>query len=188
MSLGINIVLSRWRKVSSIARWRCWQARGLAVGSGSQIGEKLQCDWPHRVKLGKNSTLESFVSIKINHPFSTGYALELGENSFVGRGCEFNISSRIVVDRNVLIAAGTVLVDVGHAFTARLPIVTLERPTSEIYIERDVWIGARSIILPGVALGEGSVIAAGSVVTKSVPAFEVWAGVPAKRIRVRCSV
>ncbi|MBA4721681.1 MAG: acyltransferase [Alcanivorax sp.] len=55
----------------------------------------------------------------------------------------------------------------------------------KVTIGRDVWIGAACIILPGVKIGDGAVIAAGSVVTKDVPAAAVCAGVPAKVIKER---
>jgi len=56
---------------------------------------------------------------------------------------------------------------------------------SPVFIEDDVWIGARCVILPGVRIGEGAVIAAGSVVTKNVPPFAIVGGVPAKIIKSR---
>ncbi len=55
--------------------------------------------------------------------------------------------------------------------------------TAPVYIGNDVFIGARCIILKGVTIGDGAIIGAGSIVTKSVPADEVWAGNPAKFIR-----
>jgi acetyltransferase-like isoleucine patch superfamily enzyme len=56
---------------------------------------------------------------------------------------------------------------------------------SKVRIEDDVWIGANSIILPGVTIGEGAVIAAGSIVTKDVLPFSIVGGVPAKLIKMR---
>ena len=55
----------------------------------------------------------------------------------------------------------------------------------KIIIEDDVWIGFGSVILSGVKIGQGSIIAAGSVVTKDVQPFSIYAGVPAKKIRDR---
>lgn len=51
----------------------------------------------------------------------------------------------------------------------------------------DVWIGANAVILPGIKIGDGAVIGAGSVVTKNVPEYEIWAGNPAKKIKNRFS-
>ena len=52
-------------------------------------------------------------------------------------------------------------------------------------IEDEVWIGANSVILQGVTVGYGSVVAAGAVVTKDIPKMEIWGGVPAKKIKDR---
>ena len=55
----------------------------------------------------------------------------------------------------------------------------------EITIEKDVWIGTQAVILPGVTIGEGAIVAAGAVVTKEVKPFSVVGGVPAKLIKMR---
>ena len=62
-----------------------------------------------------------------------------------------------------------------------------KKPTDDqnVMIEDDVWVGARSIILKGVTIGRGSVIAAGSVVNKDVPRYSIVGGVPAKVMRYR---
>ena len=52
-------------------------------------------------------------------------------------------------------------------------------------MEDDVWIGAGSVLLSGVKIGRGAIVAAGSVVTKDVPACEIWGGNPAAKIRDR---
>jgi maltose O-acetyltransferase len=55
----------------------------------------------------------------------------------------------------------------------------------KITIEKDVWIGAQAVILPGVTVGEGAVVGAGAVVTKDVPPFAIIGGAPARIIRMR---
>ena len=57
--------------------------------------------------------------------------------------------------------------------------------TKQVVIEDDVWIGARSVILPGVKIGTGSIIAVGSVVKKDVEPFSIVAGAPAKLVKKR---
>lgn len=58
-------------------------------------------------------------------------------------------------------------------------------PDQPINIHSDVWVGANAIILPGVTVGVGAVIGAGSVVTHDIPPYEIWGGNPAKKIRNR---
>ncbi len=57
----------------------------------------------------------------------------------------------------------------------------------DVVIEEDVWVGANVIILKGVTIGRGSVIAAGSIVTKNVEPYSIYAGVPARKIKERFS-
>jgi len=54
-----------------------------------------------------------------------------------------------------------------------------------VVIGRDVWIGCHVVVLPGVTIGDHAVVAAGAVVTKSIPSGEMWGGVPAKKIGER---
>ena len=58
-------------------------------------------------------------------------------------------------------------------------------PMEPVYINDDVWIGSRAIILPGVSVGKGAVVAAGAVVTQNVPDFAIVGGNPAKVLKVR---
>ena len=86
---------------------------------------------------------------------------------------------------NTLIASGCRFVDHDHGIQPDCLIRLQKCKESEINIGRDVWIGANSIILKGVTIEDGAVIAAGSVVNKSIPANEIWGGIPARRIGER---
>lgn len=70
------------------------------------------------------------------------------------------------------------------AFALNSPISS-PKESKITHIGNDVWIGSRSIIMQGVKIGDGAIIGAGSVVTKDVPSFSVFAGVPSKLIRYR---
>jgi acetyltransferase-like isoleucine patch superfamily enzyme len=84
-----------------------------------------------------------------------------------------------------LIANGTTFADINHQIDRNSPINQQPCTVQEIVVNNDVWIGVGAVILKGVTLGEGCVIGAGSVVNKSVPEYEIWAGVPAKLIGLR---
>ena len=92
----------------------------------------------------------------------------------------------IRIGNNVLIGPYSILHSGNHKF--KNPNISINKQGfefDEIVIEDDVWIAARCTILSGVTIGRGSVIAAGSVITKDIPPFSVVAGVPGKIISKR---
>ncbi len=93
--------------------------------------------------------------------------------------------ARIVIGDDVLIGAGVHIYVNNHRYDRTdVPIVHQGYyPSQGVVIEDNVWIGANAILLPGVRIGRHSVVAAGSVVTKSVEPFSVYAGVPARKIK-----
>ena len=94
----------------------------------------------------------------------------------------------IVIEDDVLIGSGVHFYTVNHRFEdVERPIIEQGHTRSrEISLKRGCWIGANAILLPGVTIGENSVIGAGSVVTKSVPPFSIAVGNPARVIRSVC--
>lgn len=141
--------------------------------------------WPHKVKFGKNCTLEHNVFFKHDGPYSDEKSIVIGDSVFIGAYCEFNIKQKITIGNNTLIASGSRFIDHDHGVKKNDLIRLQHCSEHEIIIENDVWIGANVIVLKGVKIGTGAVIAAGAVVNKSIPAYEVWAGVPAKKIKNR---
>ena len=128
-------------------------------------------------KCGKN------VNIEKGALFSAD--IELGDNSGIGRDAELECG--ITIGDNVMMGPCVKMYVQNHNFSRTdIPMNqqgdSLVRP---IVICDDVWIGANVIILPGVSVGKGCVIGAGSVVTKSIPEYSVVAGNPAKIIKNR---
>lgn len=80
---------------------------------------------------------------------------------------------------------GTLVFSSNHQFAAGIPFVQQPWTERPVTIGRDVWIGAGCVILPGVEIGDGAIVAAGSIVSRSVPANTIVAGVPARPIGVR---
>ncbi len=118
-----------------------------------------------------------------NCQFYQGVRLEVGKNALlrIGNGTYLNRNTVVVVQEKVeigkdcRIAWDVVIMDSDlHPIEGR----TLEN--KPVIIEDNVWIGCRCIILKGVRIGKGAIIAAGSVVTKSVPSGAIAAGVPAR--------
>lgn len=99
-----------------------------------------------------------------------------------------SVVERVEIGDNVLIGTNCMIADTDfHPLDADIrrerPNDLTETKSAPIIIEKDVFIGARSIILKGVTIGEGSIVGAGSVVTKDIPSGEIWGGNPAKFIK-----
>lgn len=123
------------------------------------------------------------VNIEKGAQFSS--EVSLGDNS--GIGVNALISSHVTIGNDVMMGPECMIFTSNHGMD-RLDIPMWKQKHSEprpVVIGNDVWIGARVIILPGVHIGDGSVIGAGSVVTKDVEACSIVAGNPAKLIRKR---
>ncbi len=115
---------------------------------------------PRNITIGDNVDLAKDVLI------TTSGGVDIGERALIG------YSTKILTSNHNIPSGKQKIFSAGHTH-------------KKVTIEKDVWIGANCIILPGVTIGEGSIIAAGSVITKDVDPFSIYAGVPAKKIRER---
>lgn len=107
------------------------------------------------------------------------------EYSFVNVGCI--VGAGVELGRYVMLAPNVAIVGSDHILNAPgTPIIFAGRPAlAKTIIEDDAWIGFGAIVMSGVTVGRGAIVAAGAVVTKSVPAYEIHAGVPARKIGER---
>lgn len=111
--------------------------------------------------------------------------LSIGDYSGIGVNCQ--IQGKVTIGSNVMIGQDVLIYTSNHSFD-RTDIPMREQKYQEerpVVIGNDVWIGARVIILPGVSIGDGVVIGAGSIVTKDIPPYSVCAGNPARVIKER---
>jgi acetyltransferase-like isoleucine patch superfamily enzyme len=92
----------------------------------------------------------------------------------------------ITIGDNTLIGAYSYIVSANHRFESRAaPIRDQGYRGAPIEIGEDVWIGTHVVILPGVRIGKGAIIGAGSLVNRNIPEYEIWGGVPARFIKKR---
>ena len=115
-------------------------------------------------------------------PFHTdcGKNIHVGKNVFINMGCKFQDQGGIYIGDDTLIGHNVVLATLNHALSPRKRADMIPAP---IRIGSKVWIGAGAIVLPGVTIGDGAIVAAGAVVTKDVPENTIVGGVPAKPMR-----
>ena len=125
------------------------------------------------------------VNVETGATFNSGSKIRIGNRSGIGINCMLN--GPVTIGSDVMMGPEVHFYTTDHNFSRTdIPMIEqgfkAERP---IEIGDDVWIGARAILLPGVRVGNGALIAAGSVVTKDVPEWAIVAGNPARVIRSR---
>lgn len=134
--------------------------------------------WGNRVSsIGKNVVF--FKGAIINDP----YNVKIGNDTGIGNYVVIWGSGGVEIGNDVLIAANSVITSDGHDVKA---VKFRETSfTQKVKIGNNVWIGAAVCVLPGVEIGDNTIIAAGSVVTKNIPANVIAAGAPAEVIKER---
>ncbi len=131
-------------------------------------------------KLGRDCIIDC--NCYIRYP----WRISFGRHVILNRGCELYPSIRkkdgtIQIEDFVVLGPNVIIFAAGHDYTT----LELKDTAQNVYIHKWVWIGGKSIILPGVTIGEGAIIGAGSVVTKDIPPYSIAVGNPARVIKTR---
>lgn len=128
--------------------------------TGTQVDKTFRCFPPFYTDCGKN--------------------IKIGKNVFINACCRFQDQGGIEIGDGSLIGHNTTIATLNHDFN---PDKRANLHPSPVKIGKNVWIGSDCTILPGVEIGDGAVIGAGSVVTKNVPANSIAVGSPARVIK-----
>lgn len=167
----------------------CWwlqSVRFRMTKVSSAIEIRGRQDFAKYIELSKGCVLERDCSIWIADEVGADPKLTLGDRVYCGRNVYLGSYYPISIGQDSLIGAYSYLISGNHRFKdIQIPIRLQGYQGAPIKIGGDVWIGCHVVILPGVTIGDGAVIAAGAVVNKDVPAYEVWGGIPARKISTR---
>jgi len=185
--LNGNVRLKRmldWIIMNQVQTRPRWYVRMLAPlyqhrGRHSKIHASVRMDTPpyRRFSLGQYSVVESGACINN----AVGDVI-IGDHTRIG--LHNTVIGPVTIGNHVNLAQGITVTALNHNFeNVELRIDEQGVSTNPVTIADDVWIGANAVVLPGVSIGSHSVVAAGAVVTKDVPAHSLVAGVPAKIIR-----
>ncbi len=171
--------------------------------------EKLRCDWlaqraksncsiepdiefvgqypPYPfISIDGPCRMETDISVWIADQKDAKPELKIGSDVFIGRNSYLGVYQSLTIGNSVMIGAYSYITTANHDFKSReIPMSKQGFTSSPIKIESDVWIGAHCVVLPGVTIGTGSILAAGSVLNQSIPPYEIWGGVPAKKLKDR---
>lgn len=158
---------------------RLWTTRKIgALGKNVHVDRNVHIlRHPGNVKIGNDVMLKEGVRLCAAQ---VNAKIEIGNYSTIGYHTFIFASAGVYIGNNCLIAPFCYLVDANHGISRNTLIREQNMLAIPIYISDDVWIGTRSIVLPGVIIGKGAVIAAGSVVKDNIPDYAIMAGVPAK--------
>src|ERR1700722_110971 len=175
----------------SLVRWvqqQWWRGRFSASGAKIARGVIIEKDSECLLSIGGGNAVGVGTLLMVKSEFGLTGSLRIGEHTAVN---EYNnlraAGGEINIGNHCQIAQFCTLVATNH--TTETSKFMIDAPwdgaKTSINVEDDVWIGANCVILPGVRIGRGAVIGAGSVITRDIPSHSIFAGVPAKFIRRR---
>ena len=154
-------------------------ASWLPISQHSRLARFLRTWWAKQIC--------QHVGAQVNVEKGAIFGPEVSIDDYSGIGINCELYGPVIIGKYVMMGPEVIIYTSGHAHTrVDIPMQQQGMETARpVHIGNDVWIGRRSIILPGVSVGNGVIIAAGSVVTKDIPSFAIVGGVPARIIKDR---
>jgi acetyltransferase-like isoleucine patch superfamily enzyme len=148
--------------------------------------------WPLKWYILKKSLKSCGTNFKFspNSIFNDHRLIEIGNNVFFGDRAIINTVVPVKIGNDVMFGPDVMIMGGDHNFSevgVPMRYVKTGGKNVPVILEDDVWVGARSVILKGVKIGEGSVIGAGSLVTKETPPYSICLGNPCKPVKLRFS-
>ena len=135
------------------------------------------------MRIGPDVQLSPTISVRNGSRISIGAGANIGQSCYLWAG---DGSGRIEIGDHALFAPEVFVTASNYDFDAGPgPVIDLPKREADVRIGANTWLGARVVVLPGVTIGDGTVVAAGSVVSKDLPDGVLAAGVPARVIRKR---
>lgn len=160
-------------------------------GENVSIHEDLRVSCPEAIKIGNNVAIDTDARLlcwnKYNMVDPVQYLtpkLTIGDGCHITRNLTIQCAGYIEIGKDVLIASNVLIIDYNHGSDPeKSDYLQQNLLVKSVVIGDACWIGQNVIILPGVTIGEHSIIGAGSIVTKSVPPYSIAVGNPAKCIK-----
>lgn len=172
------IIRHVWNRIK--ISWWTWRFRRHCASTGSNLTVLGPCavSSAGRLAVGDGLTIRAREYNVVEITCGRDAKLTIGNKVFLNQGVRIACTTEISIGDNALIADECVILDSDYHGMAGA-----QTKSGPVNIESDVWLGTRVIVLRGVNIGQGSVVGAGSVVTRSLPPNVFAAGVPARVIR-----
>ena len=189
-----------FRKTSAALRQSWWRIQLAEMGDNPDIQPTAHFEYASRISMGNQCRVARQAIVRANTEEIGGVCLgdsvsllentlisanrghvTIGDNSWLGPNSVIYGNGGVAIGEDVLIASHCVINTVSHTFNRLdIPMNEQDIKCDPVVIENDVWIGTGATILQGVHIGQGSIIGAGAVVTRSIPPFSIALGVPAR--------
>ena len=199
LDLSYSVIINNKGAFSNLVRSGYYNSKFRKIGYGTRIEEKIDIHTFKKIIIGENCLIEKHsklvggrklnlgdsVVIKTGSIIKSGdlekSKIVIGDRTNINEYCYLDGVGGLLIGNDVLVAPQCSINSSGHEFkNPDMKIIDQSRRLSTVIIEDDVWIGANSTIVPGVKIGKGAVVGAGSVVTKDLPPYSISMGVPAK--------
>ncbi|MEX0882152.1 MAG: acyltransferase [Cyclobacteriaceae bacterium] len=204
-TLGVLCRMFLWWIRGILVKWRFRGSNGMVfIGKGVTIRQagylkvgqnfvaqdhcEINCLSQKGIIFGEKVTVGSYALIRPTNLYGgeAGVGLKVGNNSSIGPYAYIGCSGYIEIGNNVMMSPRVSIYSENHIFEdSQKPMIDQGVKRSYVKVGDDCWIAANVVILPGVTIGQGAVLAAGSIVTRDVPPFTIVAGNPAKVIKTR---
>lgn len=174
-----------WQRNFTTAKY---QRRFMHFGKGSLLAPGVTLLTPRNISIGSRSSIMRHCVLETCECTEQRPELVIGNHVSIGEYSHVTCANSIKIGNGVLTGRFVLITDNSHGemTPSQCHVPPLARPVSSkgpVVIGNNVWIGDKATILPGVTIGEGSVIAANAVVTSNIPPFSVAAGVPARVVK-----
>lgn len=178
------------------------------VGSNTVFGRALTLRHPHKIRIGKNVTIDDYCVLDAKGQSNKG--IQIGDDVYVGRSsivyckdgdieiqakanigshCEIFSGDRVVVGKGSMVAAGCYIMS-GNSYDYESEVAFADQRVytkGATTIGQNCWLGTKVVVLDGVAVGDGAVVGAGAVVTNTLPSRTISMGLPARSVSSRDS-
>lgn len=161
----------------------------ISVGKTITIGDNVEINalslsgitLGNNVSILRNTIIECTGVIR-----NLGEGLVIGNNVGIAQNGFIQVRGKVIIGNNIMFGPGVSIFSEDHGFSdTTIPMVEQPEIRKGVTIEDDVWIGTRAVILGGVTIGKGSIIAAGCIVNASVPPYSIVGGVPGRILKSR---
>lgn len=170
-------------------RCRIRHCRKIRLGKTVTIGDNVEINALSRkgVQIGNNVSIHRNTIIECTGVIrELGEGLTIGNNVGIAQNCFIQVRGAVSIGDNVMFGPAVSIFSENHGYENNgVPMIDQPVTRKGVVIEEDVWLGTRCVILDGVTIGKGSIVAAGAIVNASVPPYSIVAGVPAKVIKSR---